>query len=114
MSLKREKGSGLEMKLLTEEIRKRLPQLYETEGQEDQIVQVKFFTPDSSWTWYLIEFDGEDLCYGLVDGLCKEFGYFSLKELESITGPLGLQIERDLYFEPTPVSKFLDVKGDLA
>jgi len=96
------------VELLTEEIRNRLPKLGETEGQEDPIVQVKFFTPDAGWTWWAIEFDGEDLFFGLVQGLYKEFGYFSLKELQSIKGPFGLPIERDLYFEPTSVSKFLD------
>ena len=95
------------MKLLTKEIRKRLPKLRETEGQDYPIVQVKFFTPDSSWTWFAIEFDGKDLFYGLVDGHCQEYGYFSLAELESVRGPLGLPIERDIYFKPTPVSKFL-------
>ncbi len=95
------------MKLLTKEIRKRLPKLRETEGQDDPVVQVKFFTPDSSWTWFGIEFDGKDLFYGLVNGHCREFGYFSLSELASIRGPLGLAIERDLYFKPAPVSTFL-------
>ena len=33
--------------------------------------------------------------YG-VDGFEKELGYFSLRELESARGPLGLPIERDL------------------
>ena len=95
------------MKLLAKEIRKRLPKLRETEDLADPIVQVKFFTPDSSWTWFAIELDGKDLFYGLVDGHCQEYGYFSLAELESVRGPLGLPIERDLYFKPTPVSKFL-------
>jgi len=27
-------------------------------------------------------------------------GYFSLSELQSVKGPLGLPIERDLHFEP--------------
>jgi hypothetical protein len=49
-------------------------------------------------TWYATEFDGEDLFFGLVDGLEKEFGYFSLSELESVDGPFGVGIERDLYF----------------
>ena len=93
------------MKLLTKEIREMLPNLRETEGQEDPVVQVKFFTPDSSWTWWCIEFDGKDLLYGLVNGHCQEYGYFSLAELESVRGPLGLPIERDIYFKPTPVSK---------
>jgi len=95
------------MKLLTEEIKRRLPKLYKTEVQEDAIVQVKFFTPWTSWSWYAIEFDGNDLFFGLVDGMCQEFGYFSLKELESLQGPAGLKVERDIHFQPKPVSTYL-------
>lgn len=94
------------MQLLTEEIRRSLPPLYSTEDQGDAaIVRVKFFTPTSSWTWYAIEFDGDDLFFGLVDGLEKEMGYFSLRELESIVGPYGVGIERDLYFRPCPLGE---------
>ena len=92
----------IEMKLLTEEIKKVLPKLYEQDGKGlNAIAYVKFFTPDSNWTWYVTEFDGKDIFFGLVDGFEKELGYFSLKELESVKGPLGLKIERDLYFKPT-------------
>ena len=38
--------------------------------------------------------------FGLVQGHFKELGYFSLKELEEVTGPMGLPIERDLYWQP--------------
>ena len=86
------------MKLLTKQNRKQLPKLYSQEEITDPVAQVKFFTPWTSWTWYAVEFDGEDLFFGLVDGLEKEWGYFSLRELESVTGPAGLKIERDLYF----------------
>ena len=61
---------------------------------------MKFFTPDSGWTWYAVEFDGQDTFFGLVDGMEKELGYFSLKELSSVRGPMGLPIERDRYFTP--------------
>ena len=89
------------MKLLTKEIRRKLPPLYAQEGKGGKaMVHVKFFTPDSNWTWYATEFDGEDTFFGLVDGHEKELGYFSLKELESVKGPMGLPIERDLYFKP--------------
>ena len=76
------------MKLLTEELRKKLPPLYATEDTPDcdKIVYAKFFTPDSSWTWWAIEFDGDDTFFGLVDGLEVEMGYFSLSELESVRG----------------------------
>ena len=83
-----------------------IPDLYETERQTDPLCYVKFFTPDSSWSWYLIEFSKADTntCYGYVEGLENELGYFTLKELEALHGPLGLAIERDLSFEPTPFS----------
>jgi hypothetical protein len=79
----------------------RLPELYSGEELGLQAVaQVKFFTPDSNWTWYASEFDGEDIFFGLVVGFEMELGYFSLSELESVRGPLGLPIERDRWFEP--------------
>ena len=61
---------------------------------------VKFFTPDSNWSFYASEFNGDDIFFGLVIGFEAEFGYFSLSELESVRGPLGLPIERDLHFDP--------------
>lgn len=88
--------------LLPPEIRKQLPSLYAQEKLGGKaIAHVKFFTPDSSWTWYATEFDGEDTFFGLVDGHYKELGYFSLSELQSVHGPLGLPIERDLHWKPT-------------
>lgn len=93
------------MQLLTKEIIKKLPAMRETEGQgKEAIAQVKFFTPDSNWTWYGVEYDEEQrLFYGLVEGFEKELGYFSLDELEEIKGPMGLKIERDRSFSPTPL-----------
>jgi hypothetical protein len=70
---------------------------------DDAIAHVKLFTPDSSWTWYVSEFDGDDTFFGLVDGIALEYGYFSLKELQSVRGHLGLPIERDRFFTPTPL-----------
>lgn len=89
------------MKLLTKELRKQFPLLYANENKpkEETKVIAKFFTPWTNWTWYATEFDGVDLFYGLIQGLEEEYGYFSLKELESIRGPFGLKIERDLYFK---------------
>ena len=89
------------MKLLTKELKKKLPRLYSQEGKGGKAVaHVRLFTPDSQWTWHLIEWDGEDICFGLVDGHERELGYFSLKEIESVRGPMGLPIERDLHWKP--------------
>lgn len=93
------------MKLLTAELRKEIPQLYSQETAEDPVVYCKFFTPWSNWTWYVTEFDGEDIFFGLVQGFEEELGTFSLSELEEVSGPGGLKIERDRYFEKQPLSK---------
>lgn len=97
------------MKLLTKVIEKKLPALYSTEDipMEDKKFICKFFTPDSNFTWYVLEGnqEGENfMFYGLVDGLNKEWGNFSLNELMSVRGSLGLPIERDLHFENVKVS----------
>jgi len=92
--------------LIPDELAKTLPPLYETQNDDDPLARVKLFTQDSSWSWYVTEFDpAENLCFGLVIGHEREFGYFSLTELAEVHGPLGLKIERDLHFSPTPVSQ---------
>ena len=102
------------MKLLTKDIRKRLPKLYAQEHVADAKVYVKFFTPWTGWTWFAIEGepvlddDGVEIdfrFFGLVHGLEKEWGYFLLSELEQVRGPWGLKVERDLYFNVMPVSQ---------
>jgi hypothetical protein len=88
------------MKLLTKELEAKLPRLY----KGTQIAYVKFFTPWSNWTWYACEYDPEEkVFFGYVEGLEKEWGYFSLQELESVRGPWGLKVERDMYFSPRVV-----------
>lgn len=97
------------MKLLTKAIEAKLPPLYSNDalGYEAQAI-VKFFTPDASWTWYATEYDpNEHIFFGLVDGLEIELGYFSLDELQSIKGSLGLSVERDIYFSPTKLSTLM-------
>ena len=98
------------MKLLPKEIREQLPPLYSQDGKGGKaVVYVKYFTPSSSWSWYASE--GEPLLdeaqnevdfkfFGLVFGHEREFGYFLLSELEEVRGPMGLPIERDLWFKP--------------
>ena len=60
---------------------------------------MKFFLPGTGWSWYASEFDGDDILFGLVIGHVAEFGYFSLAELESVKGPLGLSVERSTHFK---------------
>ena len=95
------------MKLITKEIKNKLPKIYETDGQAEdkKIAYVIYFCPWGEWTWYGFEFDGKDLFFGYVKGDYNELGYFTLSELESVKGYLGLGIERDLYFTPKPLSE---------
>ena len=72
---------------------------------EDPLVICKFFTPDSNWSWFALEFDGEDLFFGWVVGFEQELGYFRLSELATARGPFGLPIERDIHFSPTRLSE---------
>ncbi len=94
-------------KLIPQPLLSEIPDLYETEDSLNPICYVKLFTPDSNWTWYIIEISkaDADTCYGYVQGLESELGYFSLEELESVHGLLGLHVERDNSFHPTLLSK---------
>ena len=93
------------MRLMTKELREMLPPLYATEDEEDPMLVCKFFHPRSNWTWYAIEFDGDDMFFGLVEGYFTELGYFSLSELEAFRDDWGLGIERDIHFQPKPLSE---------
>lgn len=108
------------MKLLTNEDLKKLQAQdpYHPSGpgrelpSEELMILVKFFTPDSCWTWWACsasqdEKSGDVQFFGLVEGFEKELGYFWLSELESIKGPFGLPVERDLYWNPVPLSTLL-------
>jgi hypothetical protein len=97
----------VDIKLLTKELRKKLPKLYSQENESDPFVICKFFTPDANWTWYALEGSSVDrdglydtekekvefLFFGLVIGLEIELGYFSLSELQSVRGAFGLPVE---------------------
>lgn len=95
-------------KLMTAELRRLIPPLGGQESKGDQtVVYAKFFTPRSCWTWYVTEFDGQDLCFGLVNGFEREWGYFSLLELSELRDTFGRSwipaVERDKFWRPKRV-----------
>ena len=99
--------------LMTKELEKKIPKLYATEDikLENKMVYAKFFTPDANWTWWVLEYDKEDkILFCMVHGHEKELGNVSLDELESVRGPLGLKIERDLHFTPTRYGDIEELK----
>lgn len=95
------------MKLLTKAIAAKIPPLYSQDGKGmEAIAYLKLFTPDSHWTWYVTEMDPETReCFGLVQGFETELGYFDFNEIEELKGPLGMPVERDRFFEPTPLNR---------
>lgn len=91
------------MELFTKEIIEKAKVQYPLGSEiENQLIIAKFFNPTGAGTWYLMNMDpeDEDYCWGIVDLFEVEMGSFSKSELENFKGPLGLGIERDLYFEP--------------
>jgi hypothetical protein len=92
--------------LMPADIAATIPLLYGTERQNNPVAVLKWFTPDANWSWFVVEYSPDErLCFGLVIGQERELGYFSLDEILAVRGPLRLPVERELYFEPTPVSK---------
>ena len=96
------------MELMPDDIRARLLANGATPEETDHLPVVKYFDPCGAATWIITELmpaEGEgaepDMLFGLCDlGMgCPELGYVSLSELRSVTGRLGLGIERDLYFK---------------
>jgi hypothetical protein len=83
-------------------IRAKLPPLYANEGKPPAEVPVivKYFSPFTNWTWYITEYDGDDIMYGFVAGEYPELGYVSLRELQHATVYGAPAVERDLYYEP--------------
>ena len=94
-------------KLLTKELRKKLPPLYSQELVDDPMVICKFFHPLSTMTWYAIEGspEGDDfIFFGWVHSDSPELGYFSLNEMQEVH-VMGLGIERDEHFTPMKLSE---------
>lgn len=94
------------MKLITSQILNKIKKtpLSSTDGKPNAKCIVKFFNPCGRGTWYAFEGEvqenGDILFFGIVDLFDKEYGYFTLSELQSIQLPFGLKIERDMYYTP--------------
>ncbi|MDO9206709.1 MAG: DUF2958 domain-containing protein [Sulfuricurvum sp.] len=105
------------MKLITKLLEKKLPRLREAENQADPMIIIKLFG-GSSFTWYLTEYDPDTkMAFGYVDLGDHDnaaLGYFSIAELESLRfPPFGLGVERDLWFDPKPLSQIIYKNDDI-
>jgi hypothetical protein len=84
-----------------------IPRIGTQEDIEDPMVPVKFFDCMSAATWWVVEYDGEDMFFGYVtlgDPDCAELGYFFKREIVSA----ARMFERDLYWKPVPLSKVME------
>ena len=92
------------MELIPKNLLNRIPILYETEEQNNPIAYVKLFL--DGWTWFITEISiDNNICFGyVISPFGAELGYFSLEEIKSIKGSLGIGVERDLSFKPTKLS----------
>ena len=74
--------------LMTDEMLKRVPELYSQEDidLEDKVVHAAYIIPfRSNWTWYMTEYDrSTGDAFGLVVGFEPEWGYFNIEELKEL------------------------------
>lgn len=100
------------MKLLTKELEQRFAQVGCQDGKDvDALVIARYFSPASNWTWYATEYRPHDRCFfGYVCGFAKEWGYFSLDEMEESQRRPGW-VERDLWFREKPLRNALKEDG---
>lgn len=107
------RGGDTKMKLLTKALKAKIPAIGSQDDVFDPMVICKYFDPTGSWSWYVMEGeereDGTFEFYGYVAGTTPEFGYFTLRDLETakenIRGLRSLPIERDMYFIPCKLSE---------
>ena len=96
--------------LMTQKLADTIPAIGATKNATDYdqvTARAKLFSPFSNWTWYITELDLETgRCFGLVEGLETELGYFDLTELAETTVFEGIPaVERDLYWKPRTLNE---------
>lgn len=91
--------------LMPETLARAIPPFPAIEHTHDPLVYARFFTPDSYWSWYVTGYDPQERrCFGLVVGFEASLDSFSLDALRGVRGPLGLRVERDVSWQPKPLS----------
>jgi Ca2+-binding EF-hand superfamily protein len=99
----------------TEEELAKIPRLYETENisLKDKIIHLHFFI--GGCDWYIAEYSPEeDLFWGYAilngDTENAEWGYISFRELRELVVPPGIEVHKDLHWEPIPVFEIPKIK----
>jgi hypothetical protein len=93
----------------------KIPPLYAQEKVKDKRIFMKFFL--GGWSWYVAEYDGNDIFFGFVVSPLEpegSWGYFSLSELSSLSSSF-MQVDRDLYsvtpYSPKRLSEIMRLGG---
>lgn len=100
--------------LMTKELEKKLEKYpigsQDGKGMEAEVI-VKYFNPCGAGTWLITEGEKQTNGDWLLFGYCHifewEWGYVTLSELESVTLPFGLKIERELYSSGGTVQDYM-------
>lgn len=103
------------MLLMTKELEKEFKK-YPIGSQDgkgtDAKVIVKYFNPCGVGTWLITEGekqeDGDWLFFGYCHLFEWEWGYVLLSELESVSLPFGLKIEREIYATGGDVKDYIE------
>ena len=103
--------------LLPDELRTVLPGMGSSPEipLKELLVHLKFSDPANRWRWYVLEFDGEGIFFGLViNAVAVVAGQFTLAELESLyfdeEKPEGEGVSRDVHFQPMTVAELAGIE----
>ena len=99
------------MKLVTKQLEQlfnKYPLYSQEEKKDEALVLCKFFAPVGAYTWYVLEAEKQEddyMFFGIVinNHFEREYGYFTLSQLTEIRLPLGMRVERDLYFDSNKI-----------
>lgn len=95
------------MKLLTKALSDKL--VKNSDANKDPLVLAHYFNPTGRGDWFAIKYyPRTHIMFGYVSLFGDhndELGDFYMGELEDFKGQFGLGIERDLSWQPTPLSE---------
>lgn len=97
------------MKIITKEVLNAFKKQGKTgnKSAKDIKIVLKLFAPVGAYTWYLYEKIDEDTYMAFVnsgDYEMSECGRVSMFDLMALRLPMGLHVERDMYFKPLSMS----------
>jgi len=103
------------MELIPKDIQATLPSFAAVDSAPDLVAVVKLFRPFSRYAFFVVGGQREangDLCLlgffrSPIGPAYDQFDFVLLSDLERAQEPLGLGIERELDFQPSPISKLL-------